>query len=349
MAKAELLNSLRDGTAPKELRLIAAKGLTPLPPREALSLLAALAKDADPDVASQATQTVKDLPEEEILSHVQAKDCDGVVLEYFAAAGGSDAVLEALVMNPSTPGTSIARLASTVPAPLLETILYNRVRLLECPAIIESAKLNPAITGEAKRLIQEVEQEFFGSKKKEYTVDEGESEESVPVPETSISLEAEALPEDLSLEGLPSDPQERESAILDRLSKMTIPEKLKHALVGTREVRGLLIRDPNKQVARTVLHSPKLSDSEVEAFSAMRNVSEEVLRDIAHSKAWIKNYAVVQNLVRNPKTPPYISQPLIFRLQSRDLLLLSRDRAVSEAVRQNANRIIKQRKVAKSQ
>ncbi|HYK92005.1 MAG TPA: HEAT repeat domain-containing protein, partial [Acidobacteriota bacterium] len=235
MAKADLIKSFQDGSAPKELRLVAARGLTALPPRETLNLLAQLAKDPDPEVASQAAQTLKSLPEEEILSHVQAKDCEASILEHFATAGASDAILEALALNPATPGTAVAQLASTAAAPLLELILYNRVRLLECPAIIESARLNPSISGEGRRLIQEIEQEFFGSKKKEYTVgDEAETSEAAPAAESFVSFEVEAVPEDLALEGLPLDPEERESAILDKLSKMTVPEKIKHALVGTR-------------------------------------------------------------------------------------------------------------------
>ena len=43
----------------------------------------------------------------------------------------------------------------------------------------------------------------------------------------------------------------------------------------------LLIHDPNKLVQRSVLQSPRLTDSEVEAFSAMTNVSTEILRAIS--------------------------------------------------------------------
>jgi hypothetical protein len=124
---------------------------------------------------------------------------------------------------------------------------------------------------------------------------------------------------------------------------MTVSQKVRLALLGTRETRAVLIRDTNRQVSASVLQSPKLTVSEVESFAAMRSISEDVLRSIGNSKGWMKSYSVVQNLVKNPKTPPMISQRLMFRLQSRDLMLLSRDHGIPDGVRRNAQRLLSQR------
>ncbi len=75
----------------------------------------------------------------------------------------------------------------------------------------------------------------------------------------------------------------------------------------------------------------------------MRNLPDELLRVIGESRQWTRNYTVVQNLVKNPKTPPMTALHLISRLHSRDLTQLTRDRAVSEAVRRNAQRALIQR------
>jgi hypothetical protein len=75
----------------------------------------------------------------------------------------------------------------------------------------------------------------------------------------------------------------------------------------------------------------------------MRSVAEDVLREIGNSKQWTKSYAVVQNLVKNPKTPPIISGRLLFRLRSQDLTQLTRDRSISDAIRHNATRLLRQR------
>jgi hypothetical protein len=109
---------------------------------------------------------------------------------------------------------------------------------------------------------------------------------------------------------------------------------------GTREERAILIRDPNKIVAVAVLSSPKLTDSEVETIARMANVSEEVLRIIAHTRAWVKNYPVVLALTKNPKTPVALSMNLLSRLNERDLRMLSSDRNIPDVLRITARKKI---------
>ena len=94
------------------------------------------------------------------------------------------------------------------------------------------------------------------------------------------------------------------------MSALPIADRLKLAIKGTREQRAQLIRDSNRIVATAVLTSPKLTESEVEAFAKMGNVSEDVLRIIGTNRAWLKNYGIVHAVTRNPKTPPAISMQL---------------------------------------
>jgi hypothetical protein len=137
---------------------------------------------------------------------------------------------------------------------------------------------------------------------------------------------------DATAEPVPDDPQV--------LSSLSIVERMKLAMKGTRAQRAVLIRDSNKLVSSAVLSSPKLTETEVEAFAKMGNVSEEVLRIIAHNRAWTKSYTIISALVRNPKTPPAISMQMVQRLNDRDMKSLSIDRNVPEAVRLIARKFI---------
>jgi hypothetical protein len=124
------------------------------------------------------------------------------------------------------------------------------------------------------------------------------------------------------------------------LSLLSILDRMKLAMKGTREQRAALVRDPNKMVAVAVLSSPKLTETEVEAFAKMANVSEEVLRIIGTSRAWTKNYSIISALVRNPKTPPALSMNMVRRLNERDIKMLAVDRNVPEALRLAARKIL---------
>ncbi len=129
----------------------------------------------------------------------------------------------------------------------------------------------------------------------------------------------------------------RDSAVL-KVAKMGFTERLKAAMKGSREMRAILIRDPNKLIATSVLSSPKVGEQEVESFARMASVSEDVLRIIGANRQWMRNYGIVVGLTRNPKTPLAMSMNLMARLTERDLTMLSTDRNVPDPLRIAARR-----------
>lgn len=133
------------------------------------------------------------------------------------------------------------------------------------------------------------------------------------------------------------DDDNRDSAAF-KVAKMGFTERLKAAMKGSREVRAILIRDPNRLISTSVLSSPKLSEQEVESFARMASVSEEVLRIIGANRMWMRNYGVTVALAKNPKTPLTMSMNLMGRLHDRDLIMLSTDRNVPDPLRIAARR-----------
>jgi len=134
--------------------------------------------------------------------------------------------------------------------------------------------------------------------------------------------------------------EEPRQSISQQVARMGFSARLKAAVKGSREMRALLIRDPNKMISASVLSSPKLTENEVEAFAKMANLSEDVLRIIASNRRWMKNYGVVFGLCRNPKTPLAMSLNNMNRLTDRDLQVLSIDRNVPEPLRVAARKKI---------
>jgi hypothetical protein len=135
-----------------------------------------------------------------------------------------------------------------------------------------------------------------------------------------------------------ADEEDDERTALQRLQAMNVPQRLARATKGTREERAILIRDPNKMIAAAVLSSPKLTESEVEGIAKTASVSEDVLRIIANRREWMKNYAIMSALVRNPKTPLGLAMNLLPRLNDKDLRALSTNRNIAETLRQTARK-----------
>lgn len=126
--------------------------------------------------------------------------------------------------------------------------------------------------------------------------------------------------------------------IMQRVGRMKASERVKTAFIGGKEERSILIRDRARIVQNAVLNSPKLTDSEVEMFTAARNLDENVLREIARNRRFMKNYPVVRNLATNPKTPLDVALPLVKMLLVFDLKQLQRSKSVSETIRKMAQK-----------
>jgi hypothetical protein len=129
------------------------------------------------------------------------------------------------------------------------------------------------------------------------------------------------------------------------LSTLPVLDRVKLAMKGTREQRATLVRDSNKLVAAAVLSSPKLTESEIEQFTKMGNVSEDVLRIIGQNRAWTKSYGVALGLCKHPKTPPAIAMSLAQRLNEKDLKVISTDRNAKEGLRLLAKKMLTKGKV----
>ncbi|MFN6963544.1 MAG: hypothetical protein ACK4S4_07240 [Pyrinomonadaceae bacterium] len=137
-------------------------------------------------------------------------------------------------------------------------------------------------------------------------------------------------------------------SMLNRVMKMGMKDRIKLGMKGDREARNILIRDPNRMVASAVINNPRITEQEVESVAAMRTVPEDVLRQIAMNRSWMRNYTIVQNLVKNPRTPIGNSMSLMNRMQFKDLVALTKNKNVPEAVRRHALRLSKARSGDKS-
>jgi hypothetical protein len=218
--------------------------------------------------------------------------------------------------------------------------------------------------------LREIREEFFEKRNnfipihrtraEEKALATEESEETVAEETTAMTVYSEELRagEDATsatLESLKDDGfesfdemgEDERLSTIQRVSRMTISERVQTALKGNREERIILIRDANRIVASAVLDSPKLTDSEVEAIALMKNVSQEVLRVVGTKREFAKNYIVIHNLVKNARTPIATTLGLISRILTNDLRALSRNKNVPEVLRKTAQRQVQIRTAPK--
>jgi hypothetical protein len=132
-------------------------------------------------------------------------------------------------------------------------------------------------------------------------------------------------------------------SLLQRIANMTPGDRVRTAFNGSRDERMILIRDGTQVVQNAVLASPRLSEPEVESFASATNVSENVLREIARSRRFMKNYNIGRNLASNPKCPLDLSLNLVKKLMVYDLKSLRHSKTIPETLRRVAAELYKEK------
>ena len=137
--------------------------------------------------------------------------------------------------------------------------------------------------------------------------------------------------------------EQKKLTVLQKVSKMNVGQRIKLGFIGGKEERALLIRDTARLVQNAVLASPKLTDAEVESFAGSKNLQENVFREIARQRRFLKLYPVVRNLVNNPRCPLDISLTLVKTLMVYDLKSLRHNKNVPDTIRKVAGKLYQEK------
>jgi len=342
-----LVDQFRRGAVPRELRMMAAQGLLPLNPADVTELLHHLLSDADAAIRETAGATLGAIPEGEMLALLKDRETPTGVLAWGLTNRTEKDLREVALQNPSTPDEAIEAIAPELPENLAELVVINQVRLLRRTTLLVALEGNPDLSADQRRRLRELRESFHIGEKPV----EAPPPPPPPAPEALPEEEAAELPaedevlteEQAMARYLTADERQHEERVsaVQMVYRMNAAQKVIAALKESREVRAILVRDPNRIVSSAVLGSPKLTEPEIESFSGMRGVSTEVLRAIASNKDWTKRYGVVANLVKNPRSPLPVALNLIPRLNPRDLKSISVDRNVPEVIRKHAAKFIR--------
>ncbi|MGE5127782.1 MAG: hypothetical protein ACM3PV_15925 [Betaproteobacteria bacterium] len=347
-----LVDQFRRGGVPQDLRLIAAQGLLPLKPDDLLELWTDLLADADAGVRSAAEASLSGFPAPELAPVLRSRETPPAVLSWAVRRRPERELREIALQNTSLPDETIEALAPTLSEALAELVVINQMRLLRRTSLLVALESNPGLNNDQRRRLRELRETFRVGQVAEPAAPAAPPPPAVPAPaapappeEAAEQAAAEAaLTEDEAVvRYLTADERQQSEkvSVVQKVYRLNTAEKMIVALKGSREERAILVRDPNRIVSAAVLGSPRLTEAEIEAFSAMKNVSDQVLREIGNHREWTKRYAVANNLVRNPRTPIGIALTLVPRLNPKDVKGLAIDRNVPEAVRKHAQKFVK--------
>ncbi len=343
---------------PAPLKMMAARGLAPLPPVASLCALYGLAWSDDPGLRDAAAKTLKGLPEAVVGAALASIELPAAVLDDLATRGADNHDhIERVIRHPNTSGETVARIAAGADEALTEMISQNEQRLLAWPEIIVALYLNPATRMSTSDRIVEFAarnglkvnvpgfEQIVAALQNQVVLPASEEPDERDMAFVSALTEASAF----SIDDIEED---EEGAIRfkqgaekaeKRIEDMNVTEKIRTAMLGNGMQRALLIRSNNRLVAAAVLDSPKIADDEIIKYAASRNVSEDILRRIANRGSWLRLYEVKLNLVSNPKTPVGEGMKLLVHLRESDMKRVAASKGVAAAVRSAAANHLKKR------
>lgn len=343
-----------EGKAPLPVRAAAARGALPLPRHVLARIYLSLRNDPDESVRGSAAESLAALKGESLREVLVDPSCAPEVLTHFASDAAKDESLaEAVAFHPRVPDEALQNLATQGNAAVLDLVLTNQERLIRSAGLLDRLSANPALRPDQRGRILDLLDRFV-RKSAEATGTETsgtepmEQDDSTSLEETARLLDVDvgdlfAASEILDGEEFETSADPMIRSAYQRILTLNTAQKAILAMKGGREERLILVRDTNKIVALSVLKNGRITEQEVEQIARMRNVADEILRQVGTNREWAKNYGVVANLVRNPRTPPGVSTNFISRLLNKDLKQLQGDKNVPEIIRKMAKRTLETR------
>ena len=363
-----MIELIRQSAVPANMMRTAARGALAVPADEMIEILVFLT--SHPIFGEQAKMTLASWDEKSTIAVASNPATPWEVLEYLVVPENRrPKLVPALLENPAVREVHLQDMAQTASRELVDMMLASP-RVRESKDILhalgtnqhlsdhEVAALKAALAtlGEEPGEILASTGEESGGKTQyeiehaaEIAAEEGKAFELVGSILEDDELIAAATEAGIAPTAAPSAPMSEEEknlkmraaeaksrervSTLQKISRLSVGERVQLAMKGSKDERFILIRDGSKVVSSAVLQSPKLSDAEVENFAGMKNVQESVLRDIARGRKFMKQYSVIRSLVNNPRCPLDIGLTLMNHLLVNDLKALSMNKNVPDTLR----------------
>ena len=361
-----MIDLIKQSEVPANVMRSAAKGALALPAAEMIEILVYLA--STPLFGDDARLTLARWDEAACRAVCSDPASPYDVLEYFLH-NRRPRLMPALLENPAIPESALLEIAQEHSAESVQLLLAT-VRAKASANVLQALDSNPVLMPSQVRQVRDTLKRIATTRQAAGPAEDAGYEEAVAqyLAEHAAEIEAEegksfqlvtdAEPEQQPVEPAPSpavsvvtaervrkakeESDERVSP-LQKISRLTVGERVQLAIKGNKEERFILIRDGSKVVSSAVLESPKINDQEVEMFASMKNVQESVLRGIAGKRKHMKTYAVVRALANNPRCPLDVQLTIVKNLLNMDLRALSGNKNVSETVRKVALKMYRER------
>ncbi len=345
---SQLFDLIKQNAVPAAVRHAAAKGTLSLPPEQMIEILVYLTRDLV--YGEEATMTLAGWDRNFAVAMASSSTTPLEVLNYFWAERNLfPRLMPILLENTAITEEQLIERAGVASREVLDMMLASP-RVRNAPAVLkamEAVAVDPEVEAAHLAWRQEHAAEIAAEEGKAFELADPSDEEKQAAAQVAAVVPSTREQEFAAdVRAMPMPPEQRKLSALQKIGRMTVAERIKTAFGGDKEERSILVRDTSKVVQNAVLASPRLTDAEVETFASTKNLQENVFRELARNRKFIRNYAVIRNLVNNPRCPLDLGLTLIKNLLVPDLHTLQFNKNVPDTIRKVAFKLYVEKKSA---
>ncbi len=337
--KNPLVKKIIEGEAKEDLIHLLLQKELPFTEEEYLESLVYVLRLNDESLKNKAFSRLKEISESVKATYIEKVEANHRVA-YFIIQEALDQknlpTISIAVRNQALPYAFLLKIAEKGGTSMLEVLLDNQIKLIAYPEIMDEMGKNPEATPFIKSKIKEIREFYLENPEVEEIQEETVMEDvkEILTMEKEKKKETEGKEEEDELVTLDlHEVEERTKTTLQEINALSISERIRLALTGERTQRMILVKDPNKMVALSVLESPKISIDEITLLARNKSLPSEIIAKISKKRDWTKNYIIIHELVQNPKTPVNDALSFIKKLYLKDLQTISRDKNINPVVR----------------
>ncbi len=312
MITPELLKYVDKSTSLED-KLAAAKLPEELTPSDQLTVAYYLSKDENPIVRKAADDSLRNFPIVSLVSALTELVDPLVIKEIADLYEGDDTIITMCVLNTKADEVFIVETALKASEAVITALVEETDRVVRNPGVVDALKKNPYTPPSVLKQAQDMAAgTFVKEPKKDF--------------------------DDLTYD------TEEEKNVNKIIQTMTIGEKIKFAMTGNKEARGIFLKDANKMILAATLKNPRITEGEILQLSQTKGTSEDTLRLIARNKEWLKNYNIKLGLATNAKTPITVAMGFVSQLYSHDLKTLAKSKNIPSIIAATAKKTLSMKK-----
>lgn len=242
-------------------------------------------------------------------------------------------IVGGIIENPFFPVQFLLKIAREGSPDLLKLLIKKKTKLIAYPEIMAVMEKNPKIQSPIRIELNKIRESYLKELQSEKISKNDIIEEFREPPSVAVKKERKELRKK------PIQISDRILDLLNRINAMSMPERIRLALIGNRTERFILSKDSNEMVASALLENPDLDSRELQSLIEDRGRPISFIEIIIERDHLLKGDNILLSLIKYPKLPLKKASRVLNEMKGSMLKTVSKDNSINPSIRLMASDI----------